>query len=90
MTDLLTHIVQRSTKVTVKDVVDECGDSRRIGHRGVVVGFVTDDHGATPSEPAWLVRFTDGHKDLFWGEELELAPEDVEANHTAKGGTYHG
>ena len=60
--------------VLVTQIVDDCGDVSRIGHRGFVVDCETEGLGATVGQPRWVVRFIDGTEDDFWPEELVVSP----------------
>lgn len=40
---------------------------------GVVVGRLTDDHGASPKDPMIRVKREDGETELYWTEELDWA-----------------
>lgn len=82
------HIIERSTRVIVHNVFDDCGNAARIGHRGKLVGADTE-HLGSPQDPYWEVEFADRKREMFWGEELKLVSEDIEANQAAqsKGGT---
>lgn len=82
----LQQIIDRRTHVAVARVIDDAGNDRLLGYRGRIIGADTE-HIGTPDDPLFDVRFASGHKDQFWGEELTLVPEDVEANYIAEGGT---
>lgn len=61
-------IVSTSTDATV--------GRRFLGHTGVVVGLVFDDPALQyPEDPLIQVRVAGVGEDLFFPEELELAPE---------------
>jgi len=52
----------------------EIVDPRYWGKEGEIVTVEWDDHGATPEDPYYLVRFMFSKgctTDMFWGEELE-------------------
>ena len=47
--------------------------TRRCGDKGFLTGErITNDMGACPDDPAWLVRFSDGEQDAYFSEELDL------------------
>lgn len=75
------------TKVVVKKRSDSQADEKLIGAFGKIVGRVTDDVGATPKDPLFIVRFSRMKKDGFWGEELErYAPPKRARKQQRKGG----
>lgn len=43
-----------------------------VGEGGVIVETDTRSCGATAEDPFFSVLFANGHKDSFWGEELEF------------------
>lgn len=45
------------TKVVVREEADEFMDRSRTGHTGRVVGAVTNDCGASKTDPLWIVEF---------------------------------
>jgi len=58
------------------------GFTRRVGDIGFLTGGrITNDMGASPDDPAWLVRFSDGEQDAYFSEELDVlrTTEAIEA-----------
>ena len=63
-------------RVTIARIMEEEGDFTMLGAIAEVVGFVTDDCGATPDNPMIRVRLEareyEGKDDTFWPEELAV------------------
>ena len=70
------------TRVKIKGVVDpenftgefyeEGNVMDQIGKKGWVIGYIDDDHGATPEDPAYTIGLDGGDKDMFFRDELTI------------------
>lgn len=80
-------IVNRRTKVRVKQVIDDKGNDLNLGRMGRVIEADTDLVGLA-NDPLWTVRFANGSKAQYWGEELAIDPTDHEARIEIEGGHH--
>ena len=80
-------VVNRRTKVRVTKVIDDKGDDRNLGRMGRVIEADVALVGAQ-NDPLWTVRFANGSRAQYWGEELALDPTDHEARTEIEGGHH--